>query len=71
LTDAQIQLLTQEKRSHHISRVRDLAYLITEMDGAQLRLEFLLKGNAGVEVIGSKADWVQKIGELLLARLAP
>ncbi len=69
LTDAQIQLLTPEEKTHPVSGVGDVAYLITEMDGTQFRLEFLLKGNAGVEVIGSKADWVQKIGELILARL--
>lgn len=69
LTDAQIQLLTPEERSHPVSGVGDVAYLITELDGTQFRLEFLMKGNAGVEVIGSKADWVQKIGELVLARL--
>lgn len=71
LTDAQIQMLTPEEMSHPVSGVGDVAYLITELDGTQFRLEFLLKGNAGVEVIGSKADWVQKIGELVLARLKP
>jgi len=69
LTDAQIQLLMPEEKTHPVSGVGDVAYLITEMDGTQFRLEFLLKGNAGVEVIGSKADWVQKIGEMILARL--
>jgi hypothetical protein len=69
LTDSQIQLLMPEEKTHPVSGVGDIAYLITEMDGTQFRLEFLLKGNAGVEVIGSKADWVQKIGEMLLARL--
>ncbi len=69
VTDAQIQVLTPEEKSHPVSGVGDVAYLITELDGTQYRLEFLRKGDAGVEVIGPKADWVQKIGELIAARL--
>jgi len=70
LTDAQIQMLTPEEMSHPVSGYGDVGYLITEMDGSQFRLEFLRKGDVGVEIIGSKADWVQTIGHVLVTKLA-